>query len=213
VVAGLLVCLVPAACVPATAGTGQNGPESDDDPVGGQAAGAPELVPAGFGTLRQDEISLTLRAGAVQLRVTPLAEWVIRLTAPDTYRRLSATATRLESAAGSRGETGLPVLASFFTDAAGGAPWESTDLTLINRGRRLRPTTVIGLTEGWGQGRLEQGVPAQGLFLFDGDVDLESDLVVEFRDARSDEWAHILPRLETERARVRARVGGAADGD
>jgi hypothetical protein len=194
-------------------GTGQNGPGRDGDAVGGQAAGAPELVPAGFGTLRQDDISVTLRAGAVQVRVTPLAEWVIRLTAPDTYQRLSATAARLEAEARTRGETGLPVLASFFTDAAGGAAWEPTDLTLINRGRRMRAATLIGLTDGWGQGRLVQGVPAQGLYLFAGDVDLEAELVVEFGTGRSEAWTRILPRLETERARVRARAGGASDRD
>ena len=34
------------------------------------------LVPPGNGTLRQDDITLTLEAGDLQLKVTPLEEWV-----------------------------------------------------------------------------------------------------------------------------------------
>jgi hypothetical protein len=38
-------------------------------------------------------------------------------------------------------------------------------------------------------------------------VDLESDLEVEFGGARTADWTRILPRLETELARARARAG------
>ena len=50
------------------------------------------LVPPGHGTLRQDDITLTLLAGDLQLKVTPLEEWVLRLAAPDTWSRLSSLA-------------------------------------------------------------------------------------------------------------------------
>ena len=46
------------------------------------------MVPPGYGTLLQDQISLRLQRGDLLIKVTPLEEWVIRLTAPDTYDRL-----------------------------------------------------------------------------------------------------------------------------
>ena len=47
------------------------------------------LVPAGYGTLIQDHFTLTLESGPLRVKVTPLAESVIRLAAPDTYERLA----------------------------------------------------------------------------------------------------------------------------
>ena len=48
------------------------------------------LPPPGHGTLRQEEISLSLTSGALRILVTPLEESATRVTAPDTYRRLSS---------------------------------------------------------------------------------------------------------------------------
>ena len=50
------------------------------------------LPPPGYGTLRQDEISLSLISGPLRILVTPLEESVTRVAAPDTYRRLSSMA-------------------------------------------------------------------------------------------------------------------------
>ena len=48
-----------------------------------------DSLPVGLGTLRQNEVSVTLRRGELQIRVTPLNKSVIRVTTPDTYERLS----------------------------------------------------------------------------------------------------------------------------
>ena len=61
-----------------SAGTGQSA-----------APTAATLVPPGYGTLAQAEFTLELVSGALQIQVTPLAESVIRLAAPDTYQRLT----------------------------------------------------------------------------------------------------------------------------
>lgn len=196
---GLLI--LTSACMPASSGSARPQPPPD---TGSDTAG---LVPAGFGTLRQDDITVTLRADDLQVRVTPLTEGIVRLTAPDTYRRLASTRDRLES---NRLEQRLPVLVSFFTETPGGAELEPRDLTLVSRGRRYHPEHIEGLTAGWGQGRVEQGRPAQAVYLFSDAVDLEMELVVEFGPASSSAWHSIVPRLETERARVRARAGSGA---
>ncbi len=183
-------------------------PASAPGPVSGGGATASsaeaDVLPSGFGTLQQDDITVGLEVGAVQLRVTPLAPWILPLLAPETERRLRATATR---AGGGAAGAHLPVLVSFFTDAAGGVPFEPAELVLVNRGRRFRAETIEGLTAGWEQSRLDQGRPAQALFLYDRAVDLEMELGVEFGGSRSDEWSSIAPRLQAEAARVRARAG------
>ena len=48
----------------------------------------PDLPPAGYGTLRQDEVSIGLRTPEVLIQVVPLQEGVIRLLSPDTYNSL-----------------------------------------------------------------------------------------------------------------------------
>src|SRR3954468_23560683 len=49
-----------------------------------------DTVPVGFGSLKQDAATLSIRTGALLVKVTPMNEAVIRLLAPDTERRLHA---------------------------------------------------------------------------------------------------------------------------
>ena len=49
----------------------------------------PNWIPAGFGTLRQDDIALKVSpASGLQVRAIPLDERIIRLLSPDSYRSL-----------------------------------------------------------------------------------------------------------------------------
>ena len=45
-------------------------------------------VPAGFGSLRQDDIAIRLEPQGLIVRAIPLDESVIRLLTPDSYRAL-----------------------------------------------------------------------------------------------------------------------------
>lgn len=89
----VLAGLTALASVGAAAGeaVAQEAPARED------AASDPEirqeaLVPAGFGTLKQDQFTVSLRSGPLLLKVTPLDESVIRLSAPDTYQKLHSLA-------------------------------------------------------------------------------------------------------------------------
>ncbi|NJD19603.1 MAG: hypothetical protein FIA95_10030, partial [Gemmatimonadetes bacterium] len=55
---------------------------------GGRLA-AQDLPPAGFGSLRQDQVAVFLRTPNVSVRVLPLEEREIRMLAPDPYSSLS----------------------------------------------------------------------------------------------------------------------------
>lgn len=172
------------------------------------ASGADALVPPGYGTLRQEELTLTLTTGDLQVKITPLAEWVLRLAAPDTHRRLAALAAAhgpaLEAATDGRPSL---FLVSFFSREPG-TTYRPEDVELLNRGRRLRPVAIRGLGPRFETRRLDPEITQMAIYAFPADVDLDQDLVAEYGGARNTEWSVILRRLEAERARVRARVGG-----
>src|SRR3954462_14568660 len=54
-------------------------------------SGSASLIPSGFGTLRQEDVSITLQQNGVRISAIPLDETVIRTLAPDSYRSLHAT--------------------------------------------------------------------------------------------------------------------------
>ena len=88
-----------------------------------ETPGARPLPPAGFGTLSQDNITIPVEVpeGNLFIKVTPLTEWVIRMTAPDTYRRLNgykvARGEQIRDRARRNGERGWPLVlfVSFYT--------------------------------------------------------------------------------------------------
>lgn len=190
-----------AACAPAAS----SGP-GEKAAVG--AAGAPAaLVPAGYGTLRQDEITVSLRSGPLLLKVTPLAEDVIRLAAPDTYDRLHGLAERRREEADRAITGGGPqlFLVSFFSYEPD-TRFEPESLQLVHQGRLLRARAIQPVTPGWGMQRLQQQETHSAIYVFEPGLDLELPLLVRYGFAESDEWSRIVPRLQIERTRVQARA-------
>jgi hypothetical protein len=173
------------------------------------AAGPPRadqpspLPPPGYGTLLQDEVTIQMTSGVLQIQVTPLDESVTLVTAPDTYQRLSGMAARHEARTpqGSR-----LFLVSFFSDHPG-IRFIPEEVHLIARGIRMRPSTILPVTPGWGQNRLEQRQPEMAVYAFPSEIDLEADLVLAYELEQSSSWGGILTRVQAERARARARAG------
>ncbi len=121
-----------------------------------EPAGAPSsatLPPPGYGRLRQDQFTVELRQGLLQIRITPLEEWVLRLAAPDTYSRLHSLAAQ-HRGAGAEGPASASApslfLVSFFSREAG-VPFQPTDLVIESGGRVFRVAQVRGMTPGWGE--------------------------------------------------------------
>lgn len=172
-------------------------------------AGAAVLVPPGYGSLTQAEFTLALQSGALQIRVTPLAESVIRLAAPDTYQRLAGLAASAREALRSGAQEDLPLfLVSLFSRAPSIA-YEPENLHIVSGGLRYRPTAIEAITPGWGGQRLRQEETQLAVYAFDPRIDLEIALSVEYEGAINTSWDRILNRLELERARVRARIGSS----
>ncbi len=162
-----------------------------------------ELPPPGYGTLRQEEVSIALRSGELQLLVTPLAESVTRVTAPDTYERLSrlANARRPELA----DPDARLFLVSFFSDQPD-VRFVPEEVQLLSKGIRLRPRRILPVTPSWGERRLRQRETEMAVYAFDGAVDLESELTLYYGLDQSAAWSSILPRIQAERARAHARA-------
>ncbi|MDH3271630.1 MAG: hypothetical protein OEN56_09875 [Gemmatimonadota bacterium] len=173
-------------------------------PEGGlSTADADALPPPGYGTLRQEEISMTLRSQDLEIMVTPLAESIIVVTAPDTYDRLSGIA---ESHRASAPPDGTLFLVSFYTQQPE-VRFVPEEVQILSRGLRLRPLSVSPITPTWGQRRVQQRRTEMAVYAFSSEADLESDLALAYGLEQAGTWPAILARVQAERARARARAG------
>jgi hypothetical protein len=164
------------------------------------------LIPAGYGSLRQDDFSVELTEAGLHVKVTPLAEAVIRLAAPDTYERLNALARSRTEAAERLSEGAAELfLVSFFTRDAN-VEYRPDELQLNHRGRTLLPVGIVPLTTGWGRHLLQPQQTQSAIYVFPADFDFSLPLTVRYGLRQSDEWHRdVIQRLDDERTRVLAR--------
>ena len=169
------------------------------------------LVPAGFGSLKQDDISVRLQLRGLLVRVTPLDESVIRLLASDSYRSLrdrrESERARIATLASRYGVRGFSVWSISFYGTEPDVRFSPTEVIISSVGRDFRPVEVIPLTSGFGQQRLDQHDTQTALYLFDEAVDVNQPLAVTVEATRSTGWQETLQVIERERALVRSRAG------
>lgn len=206
---------VPVAAAPllaALSAGGCGGGSLGSLPAASPAADPPAaaLLPSGLGTLRQDDFTLTLTAGPLQVKVTPLDPRVLPLAAPDTEARLSALARSHGGGEASEGEPSL-FLVSFHA-LEGGASFVPEGLTLNAGGVRHRPSSIRPITPTWSTRRLEARETASAVYHFPQWVDVRQPFSLEYEGWVEGGWAAVLPLLQREEARVRARGGIGSDG-
>ncbi len=91
--------------------------------------------------------------------------------------------------------------------------YEPEDLLLVNRGLRLRPRGIAPITPSWGTQRLGQQETRMAIYAFEGGIEWETDLVVEYQQLRNELWRdQVLPLVQAERAKVRAEGRRAGPG-
>lgn len=204
---GVPATWVALACAPVPAPEAPGAPSTDEAAVPGGADEHP--IPAGFGSLRQDDFSVELTDAGVHLKVTPLTEEVIRLAAPDTYERLHALAQSRRSAVDRALEDGDPgeiFLVSFFSRDAN-MEYRPEELQITHRGRTVRPAGIIPLTTGWGRHLLQPQQTQSAIYVFAPAFDFALPITVRYGLRQSDEWHRsVLPRLDEERTRVLSRA-------
>ncbi len=210
---GAVICWAAAACAPVERAPTPVPRSVDDAPqVADRNAG--DLPPAGYGSLRQNEFSLELTDMALHVKVTPLAERVIRLAAPDTYERLRALAgSRMREADRITEARGAELFLVSFYSREPNVAYQPEELLITHRGRANRPGGIIPLTTGWGRQLLQPQETQSAIYVFEPPFDYDLALSVRYGLQQSDDWhREILPVLEEERTRVAARAGGRGGG-
>jgi hypothetical protein len=204
----VLACAVAllVACAPGgTATTPAPVPVVDEGPAG--------MIPPGYGTLRQEDLAIRLQPPGLVVRAIPLDESLIRLLTPDSYRTLhdlrSSTANRL---AGVSQRIGGRSVSSWLVTFFGVEPdvrFAPMELIITSGGRQFRPLEIIPLSAGFGEQRLRQRETQTAVYAFEGGIEVAQPIAITFMNERSDVWEHVLPRIERERALVRARASRA----
>jgi hypothetical protein len=174
------------------------------------------LIPAGYGTLRQDDISIKLSLQGVLVQLLPMNESVIRTLSPDAYRALHELRQGYESQirayAAQYGLRDDNVWYVSFYGLAPDATFSPLDLTIRAPGRDFTPLHVIPITPGFGQHRLQVRDVQRAFYLFDDGLPLNQPLTVVMGSVTDDSWQDIQRKIETEQAHVRARAARAPDG-
>jgi hypothetical protein len=171
---------------------------------------ATTIVPAGYGTLRQEDVAIRMQVGQVQIRAIPLDESVIRVLAPDSYRSLrglrESRRDAVERMAGRYLLRERNVWLVSFYGLAPEARFSPSELTLTVSGRDYRPLEVLPLSSGFGEQRLQQHETQTALYLFPDGVNLSQPLTARIENVQDGSWAETLRRIDQERALIRGRA-------
>lgn len=208
----LLMLGVAAGCGGAPAGR----PGSAPSPVAGSSGAFSDtvgggMVPAGYGTLRQDDIAIKLQVQDVLVRLVPLDEGVIRVLSPDSYQALRQLAeSRNDQLARLTTLHGLRERRLWFVTFFGLAPdarFTPTDVTITAAGREYRPLEIIPLGARFGEQRLQPRDSQSAIYLFEDGLDVSQPVVVISGSQRNAGWQESLRAIERERALIRSRAG------
>jgi hypothetical protein len=167
------------------------------------------LPPAGLGRLTQDQVSITLQQGDLQIRFLPLDERTLRLLAPDGYASmqtiLRSRAASVDSAAQASGiSTPGLVLVTFFAQRAN-VSYQPLDLYVTVRNQIYRPVAVIPYSSGFTNQQLQTRGQATAIYLFELPLPVFDDFQVGYQSTTSDAWNNALPTIQRERDRVLGR--------
>ena len=168
------------------------------------------IIPAGFGSLRQDDVSLKLQNLGLTISAIPLDENVIRTLAPDSYRTLRALReSKSKHLEAIRTRLGLPSVAAwyvtFYTLEQGDARYDAFDFLIRSQGQDFRPLDVLGLTTGFGEGRVSQRERQVAIYVFDPSIDLSQPVVLTASTQQNSGWSDVLQKLDRERTLVWSR--------
>ncbi|HEV8411621.1 MAG TPA: hypothetical protein VGQ30_14010 [Gemmatimonadaceae bacterium] len=173
------------------------------------------MIPAGFGTLRQDQIAIRLQANGLTVSAVPLEESVIRTLAPDSYRSLRAYRESKKAALDAlRARNGLASVQvwwiTFFNVQQGDARFDAFDVLIHSVGQDFRPLDALPLTPGFGDGRVAQRGQQSAVYAFDPQIDLNQPLTFASLGQSTTVWGDVTaPLIERERAAIWSRAAAA----
>jgi hypothetical protein len=174
-------------------------------------------TPPGFGTLRQDDIQMTLRLETIEIRFMPLDPRSGNLLAPDAYnsfrKLLLDNRARIDSLARARGVSQPGIAFVSFFGLAPGAFYDAELLAITVRNRLLRPLGIVSYTPGFMEQRLDPREMKSAFYLFEEAIPVLEPFTLVYQGQYMAEWLSKLSRINGERQRValRASKAGALD--
>jgi len=172
---------------------------------------AQDTLPIGYGTLKRDDIVVRFATAQVEIQILPLAQSVIRLLLPDTYRSLTdlikTKQPQLDDAAQRAGVQHPTLVMVSFYGLVPQARFVPEDINITSRGQLFRPVAIVPLSPTWSGQQLDARQQAVALYLFDEGISFREALSVSYQGLTNDGWSRGAMRaLERERARVLARA-------
>lgn len=176
----------------------------------GAVAQQSELPPAGFGTLRQDQVAVRLTTEKLVVRALPLDEQVIRLLSPDAYRSLHelalSRAADIAAAARAAGQDSVVLFMVTFFGLLPDVRFNPDQLYVSSQNTFFRPIGVVPLTPRWSEYTVDQRQQAVAIYLFEPGIAVLRPFTLSYGDRSSDVWTGTLRLLDGERTRVLSRA-------
>jgi hypothetical protein len=168
-----------------------------------------QLPPPGYGSLRQNDLSLRVRNDDLEVRLVPLDERVTRLLSRDAYQSLQGLVhsrrSTIDSLARLAGisSPGL-ALVSFFAGREG-ARFDPSTLNLGIRSQVLRPRGIVPFSPRFTSQQLNVREQVSAIYIFEELLPVNDDFNFGYQGQLSEDWQGKQPLLDRERARVSAR--------
>ena len=176
----------------------------------GLGAQSTDLPPAGYGSLRQDQVAVMITTDNLAVRALPLDERVIRLLSPDTYSSLhqlaESRAAAIAAAARGAGRDSAVAFVVTFYALQRQVVFSPDQVYVSSQGAFFRPLAILPLTTRWSESQVDQRQQAMAIYLFDASIPVMQPFTVLYGDLSSDSWANTINLLASERARVLARA-------
>jgi hypothetical protein len=181
-------------------------------PVAGQTVEPARALPAGYGSLTQNDLALRVRNDDIEIRFVPLDPRIMRLMAPDaaqSLRSLVDTKRRSIDSVAARAGVAQPGLAlvSFFGQRPD-ARFDPQTLTLMIRNQVFRPLGVIPVNGRFTSQQLDVREQATAIYLFEQDIPVNDSFTLSYGALSSEDWLNKQTILDRERGRVSARSRG-----
>jgi hypothetical protein len=170
-----------------------------------------EQLPAGYGSLRQDDIAVKIQLPALLVRAIPLDESILRVLSPDSYHALrdlrEGRRADIDRSSSRQGVRNPSLWYVSFYGLQPDTPFSPQEVVISSGGRDFRPIDVLPLSAGFSQQRVGQREVESAIYVFDGGVDPNQPLAVTVEGVQNAGWRAQLPVIERERAVIRARAG------
>lgn len=181
-------------------------------PATGQSGDRTRPLPAGFGSLSQNDLALRMQNEDLEIRFIPLDPSVTPLLAKDAYqslRNLVESNRRAIDSVAARAGVSQPGLAlvSFFGQRPD-TRFDPQTLTLLIRSRAFQPLGVIPMNPKFNSQQLGVREQASAIYLFEQDIPVNDSFTLSYGALTSSDWQTKQQLLDRERARVAARSRG-----